>query len=245
MQENLTQTQASIVPQTPPDTSPDQPQKAKKHFVLIFVHVTAIAIIGFLVYQNMQLKKEISQYQPTPIASTVPTTQSTTDSAVNWKTYVIPSEKLTIKYPSDWILTTVEDQFRTILTSPNNFILVFTTDMDGLGGGCDSDCQKYNITNVVLDTLNFYKVPLYVVVNGMKEDSSFGKAYIGFNVIPDKTCLSNICYGFNGKNSSGTTGISGGYANESTGSSVYMPVDEFVTSTDVKVALSILEKLSY
>lgn len=72
MNESLTQTQPAI-PQTPPTTSPIQPQKTKKSLALmIAIHILAVASIGYLVYQNIQLKKQISLLTTVPITTPTP-----------------------------------------------------------------------------------------------------------------------------------------------------------------------------
>jgi hypothetical protein len=101
MDENLTQTQPSVNPQTSSTTPPVQPQKTKKPLALmIVIHLIAVAVIGYFIYQNMQLKKQISQPQSTPIASVTPTALPTTDPTANWKTYNSPENTFSFKYPS-------------------------------------------------------------------------------------------------------------------------------------------------
>lgn len=77
MDENLTQTQQSVVPPASPTAPPVQPPKGKKSLVLmIAIHIIAVAVIGYFVYQNIQLKKQLSLPQSTPITVT-PSTPST------------------------------------------------------------------------------------------------------------------------------------------------------------------------
>ena len=153
--------------------------------------------------------------------------------------YTIPNENLKISYPASWTL--VSDQNQYTLVSPNNFELSFQIAIDGLGGGCDEECQSHNLGNVVLKTLNFYSKPLYVVVNGLRDDWGQQKPFTRFNVILEKTCFAIICYGFPGLNSQGIVIITGRYVNNGAN----MPVEEFAKSSDVKTALLILESISY
>jgi hypothetical protein len=226
----------------------------QKGFAQILVIIILFILIGAGAYYFGTKKGGVlpTPMEAPPSTTTTTTVSLTTDPTANWKTYVIAQEKITFKYPNNWIISFVEDQSQTILTSPNNFQLNFRTGIDGLGGGCPTECQERNLKNVVLDTLNFYQVPLYVVVNGLKDGSDVEKPFIRFNVITEKTCWTNICYGFQGKNSFGIVIITGGFTEDkkatteiSTGGFVYMPVDEFVVSNDVKTALTILENLKY
>jgi hypothetical protein len=172
------------------------------------------------------------------ILSTFKFTDQTPTVTLDWKTFTLPNEKLSIQYPSDWKLQKTDSTLPTYqLTSPNKFYLTFMTEIDGIGGDCDSQCQSHNIPNVNLGKLDFYTRPLYVVVNGFK-DKFAGEAVIGFNVITEKTCWANICYGFAGKNSPGTVSVYGSFGS-------LIPTDQFVNSPDVKTALLILGKLTY
>lgn len=98
MEEATTTISQNPVPATPPV----QPQKGKKMMLMIVVHAIVIATIGYLVYQNMQFRKQISLLQPTPIASITPTVLPTTDPTANWKTYINNKYKYEIKFPSLW-----------------------------------------------------------------------------------------------------------------------------------------------
>ncbi|MCB9813277.1 MAG: hypothetical protein H6772_02625 [Pseudomonadales bacterium] len=172
-----------------------------------------------------------------------------------WKSYKIFNEKLSFNYPPDWKLeeNNVENSNSEWsmgdiqLLSPNNFLLRIRTNIDGLGGGCDEECQKNNIENQTLATLNFYNKPLYVVLNGLQPNKEFSSTgNIRFNVIPAQRCWNNICYGFDGLNTQGTTMITGEFVSKINGmESVYMMSDKFVNSTDVNTALKILETFSY
>ena len=180
---------------------------------------------------------------PAPSIKATPT-KTATVSAIpqGWKNYQLPDEKLSFSYPQNWKLKTESTGSigtRYSVTSPNNFNLIFITSLDGLGGGCDEVCQSQNIKNTVLGTLNFSTKPLYIVVNGFKDKTNPLKAEISFNVIPTKTCWSNLCYGFNGKNTPSVTIIEGAFPGK-----LMTPV-EFTNSADVKTAVSILKTLTY
>jgi len=100
MNENLTQTQPSVNPQTPVDSTPVQSQKNKKSLVLmIIIHLIAVVVIGYLIYQNIQLKTQIIKSEPTPIASLTPTVLPSTDPTVDWKTYNDTKFNFSFKFP--------------------------------------------------------------------------------------------------------------------------------------------------
>jgi hypothetical protein len=188
------------------------------------------------------------------------TTENIDTSGINtngWKSLFIPNEKLTLQYPSTWTVMQQNMAWPTYyLISPNNFVLGISTDVGGLGGACPSStCLQINIPNIDIGTLNFYKQPLYIVVNGPKTNINppSTNTYIQFNVITSKDCFANICYGFWGENSSGTVIIIGRFIKNisalNTNTFFYaddtMQPDQFINSGDVKTAVAILKTLHY
>lgn len=172
-----------------------------------------------------------------------------------WQSYTIFNEKFSFNYPQDWELEennidNADPEWSVgdvSLLSPNNFLLRIRTNMDGLGGGCDEECQKYNVPNQTLTTLNFYKQPLYVVLNGFQPNEEFrSTGNIRFSVIPVQNCWNNVCYGFEGMNTQGTTMITGEFVSKKNKNiSIYMTADEFINSPDIGIAIKILKTLSY
>ncbi len=173
------------------------------------------------------------------------------DLITNWKAYTMPIEKLTIRFPPDWTLTkqsfpedpTAES---VTFTSPSNFQLSFTTGGQ-YKGECNADCQSHNIPNILLDTLNFYSKPLYVVVHGLKDDSSFGSARTLFSVIESKSCFDNLCGGYTGKRGRIVV-IQGGFIKQidkKTSSYTNISANDFVNSADVKTAIKMLKNIHY
>lgn len=92
-------------------------QKGFVHILLLIITIiVAFGAIGFLVYQNSRLKRQVT-YNPgdtklqndvTPIPSPNPTT--------GWKTYKYEKMKLTFNYPPDWeIAQSVEGCYGPIL----------------------------------------------------------------------------------------------------------------------------------
>jgi hypothetical protein len=168
----------------------------------------------------------------------------------NWSTYALPNEKLSFRYPSDWKIEEITYQpghngFSYLtesvgLTSSNGFKIGISTGGQGFGGGCGYDCQCENLDNYVLGTLNFKSNPEYIVVHGLKENSIYGNANIRFGVIPYKYCWDNLCYPGGAKNTQGALSISGTWNN-----SKFMQPNDFISSPDVKTAVSILKTLHY
>lgn len=168
----------------------------------------------------------------------------------NWMSYTMPNEKLSFKYPSDWKIEGNTNQpgqngfpyltESVSLTSPNGFKIGISTGGQGFGGGCEYNCQCENLDNYVLGTLNFKSSPEYIVVHGLKENSVYGNASIRFEVIPYKYCWDNLCYPDGAKNTQGVLSISGTWNN-----SKFMQPNAFISSPDVKTAVSILETLHY
>lgn len=194
-------------------------------------------ILGIFVLGFILGKIPVATEKSSSLVTTYP---SPTPSIVSgWIAYVLPEEKIKMQYPPTWKLEEDSSQSSYILMSPNDFRLTFRVNLDGLGGGCSGECPEHNIENEVIDTLSFYDVPLYLVVNGAKDNFFRGiKPFIRFNVIPRRNCYFNICYGFNGKNTPGATIISGSFE-------TFMPTEQFIQSSDVQTAVNILKTLSY
>lgn len=210
--------------------------------VVVWLMLVLILILSSVIVYLLAQQKTVEQSPPpstTAVISTSPILPTESVTTIEWNEFELPLEKFTFKYPTDWRLILDDKQQIYTVISPNKFKLTFRPGLDGLGGGCDEECQQHSIENVIIDTLNFYDQPLYVVVNGLKDNyTGHNPAYIAFNVVPEKVCLWNICYGFKGKNSPGTTMITGSFG-------AFMPTNEFINSSDVKTALKILESIRY
>ncbi len=85
--------------------------KQKGFVVLPVIIITLVGIIGYLVYQNSQLRKGGVNTLPTVtnIATTLQNPSPTIDPTVNWKTYTNPRYKFTFKYPRSLTVTNYTD----------------------------------------------------------------------------------------------------------------------------------------
>lgn len=112
MQENNT---AQVTPEVQSVAISNDQQPKNNNFLLILLSILlfiSVAISGFFAFQTQKLVKELTLLRtvPTSMAKVEPTTEPvatnsanvTTNSTVNWKTYVDPQQRFSIKYPSTW-----------------------------------------------------------------------------------------------------------------------------------------------
>ncbi|MCX6793645.1 MAG: hypothetical protein NTY06_00905 [Candidatus Gottesmanbacteria bacterium] len=93
----------SIIPPQPPPTQPimSTPAKPKSSLLtgfIVIILLLFLGAVGFLVYQNRQLKQQISHVQPTPTPLITPIT--TPDPTANWKTFTL--NEIIFRYPPNW-----------------------------------------------------------------------------------------------------------------------------------------------
>lgn len=141
MDQNLTQTQQGVTSATPPNVPPVQAPKDKKSLLLmITIYLVVVAVIGYFVYQNIQLDKQISQPQPTPsifatpTSSTTPTTfpKNTTECSGNDKYSILikePSSNSTIseflvKYSNGGADFNIREMVAYCIELENNFLIL-------------------------------------------------------------------------------------------------------------------------
>lgn len=221
---------------------------------IVLVIVLIVAAAGGVYYwQQQQAKKQKAELQSQIDALKKQVSDAeqkakeaeaaNADETANWKSYTITADKLSFKYPTSWRLTTTKDGYASLM-SPNKFMVSFATGQ-GLGGACIDDCPAHNVQNQVLAELSYYTAPLYAVVNGLKDTSKYGEKTIQYNVITEKTCYYNICYGYTGKNSKVPIIITGQFVESVGGKAVYVEPAKFVSDPDVKTSISILKTLSY
>lgn len=88
--------------------------------IAVFI-IFSLGIVIFLYNQNQQLKKMLTNYQPTLVAS--PTPVATTDPTVNWKTKV--TTLFSFKYPQNLTLEERQKNYFVLLSNANNPSSVF------------------------------------------------------------------------------------------------------------------------
>lgn len=97
---------AAPQPQTqPPAPNPVQlvAQKPKNNLIIIIAAILLIislGIIGYLVFQSLQSKKQTTKVQPTPTPSSILT--PTPDITANWEKYTNTQYGFEIKHPSEY-----------------------------------------------------------------------------------------------------------------------------------------------
>jgi hypothetical protein len=126
-------------PQTQPTTPPVEvpPVKPKKNIVLtgalILLFLIMAAALGYLGYQNYQLKKQISTLQSKESASSSGDNQQLTN---NWKSY--RGSRYSFKYPENWVLENegAKSENISLKSSDNSVSLMLSQDIQGWGGTC-------------------------------------------------------------------------------------------------------------
>ena len=72
--------------------------------VITIISIVVLGVIGFLVYQNIQLKKQVTLPSTTPVVTPVVTSTpaATPDETANWKIYTNTLYGFEIKYPPNF-----------------------------------------------------------------------------------------------------------------------------------------------
>jgi len=84
---------------TPQSVAPVKLSSAKLIAFMFTLIVLMLGTIAYLLYQNNQLKSQISSAQSTPTPTVIP------DPTVNWKTYTNDKAGYEIRYPMNWFIT--------------------------------------------------------------------------------------------------------------------------------------------
>lgn len=82
-------------------------------------------------------------------SSAKPNTATTSEDTTNWKTY--SSMGVSFKYPSTWTIAESKDKYGSSyasVTSPKGFVLYFSPELTGRGGGCAPDAPEMVSVNV-------------------------------------------------------------------------------------------------
>jgi hypothetical protein len=77
--------------------------------LIIIIILTLVGVVGYLAYQNTQLRNVLPTPTQSPISvatnlptQTIPTVKPTTDPTASWKEHTDGSTFLKVKYPSSW-----------------------------------------------------------------------------------------------------------------------------------------------
>lgn len=100
-------------PLVTPQVVIEQPKRSNFLVILLSVLLLlAVSIAGFFAFQTQKLVKELTvlknEEKVVAVATTEPTTEpvatelSEVDPTVNWKTYIDPQQRYSIKYPLTW-----------------------------------------------------------------------------------------------------------------------------------------------
>lgn len=116
-QEPNNEIESKEMPAETPVSKPEVKNKPNQLMPVISVAafvILALGAIGFLYYQNQQLKTMLAKYQtPAPQATASPI--STPNPTANWKTYTNTVRGYSIQYPGDWTINTSKAE-----TKPDN-----------------------------------------------------------------------------------------------------------------------------
>lgn len=138
----------------------------------VFV-LLSLSAVGFLYYQNQQLKKMLANYQVAPTPTSSATALATADPTANWKTYTHPTYKYQFKYPSDWSAVVSQS------ASANTLFGLNADSKSGIGGievrEIPTEPQNFNSlteskiikqTPVTINGISGYKTKYSNVVSG-------------------------------------------------------------------------------
>jgi Ca2+/Na+ antiporter len=133
----------------------------------IFV-LACLVVVGFLYYQNQELKSMLANYQTKPTASPTPT--ATTDPTASWQTYINKKGNFSFKYPDN---VTAKDQIHI----PNMVGIGMTNVMNAFNNAGGSSGSPYFMDieyNLPLND-NYAKPPSGVKVDSQQEINLGGK----------------------------------------------------------------------
>ncbi len=107
--------QTPVLQEVTPQVVVEQPKQSNFLIILLsIISVISLSIAGFFAFQTQKLVEELAllRTQPTPVATSEPTTEpvttsssTTVDPTAGWKMYTNKVFKFTFKYPSEYQLT--------------------------------------------------------------------------------------------------------------------------------------------
>lgn len=100
--------------------------------LIIVIMLALVGVVGYLAFQNTQLRKVLPTPTQTPSSTAsitatqvTPTVKPTADPTANWKTYLNTSSKYSIKYPADWGIENVSAGGNGALSSDARYIQIW------------------------------------------------------------------------------------------------------------------------
>ncbi|AKM81963.1 TPA: hypothetical protein DD449_05390 [Candidatus Berkelbacteria bacterium] len=266
-------------PQIPGEQSPMQPaQPAVSKWLWITLIIVVLIAGGYFAWYYLSgpgktaSTTTVTTTPATTNATTTPTTTTTTtatSATADWKTYAGKYEGLTLQYPSTWKLVTTDKTINDYkgsgltgpfenftLTSPNNYIIKYTTHIDGLGGGCDvgENCPKtffYNVLSMV--NANFTNLQLVQIERRDQNNTTVKSREIALWSPSLNTTAAyktgdnpeGIFYSmYSDKGVDKTLSqLSGGFVNED--GYLKMTMADYFNQADVKEAASILKTVTF
>jgi len=97
--------------------------RKNNNLLLIAAGALLLAIIGYLLFQNYQLRQKLTPPQP-------PTAIPLSDETANWKTYTNSAYNFSFKYPQNWKIN-MDQPNKIYVTSPTNFALIINYKVKG------------------------------------------------------------------------------------------------------------------
>jgi hypothetical protein len=125
--------------------------------LLILVIIAIIGGTGYFVWHSKsQVNKNLNNAAVSNSSTDTKNNLSSNNPYAGWKTFSAPREKFTLKYPSDWVEASGNNDGQYTLTSPDGLIVAYTylNTLDQEDGGCghQSACPKQNILSI--DTIS-------------------------------------------------------------------------------------------
>lgn len=202
MVENTTP-QEEVIKQPPITSKPlPTPVKPNKAPMIVMVVVTTLSLLlsGYFVYQNIQLKKQITQ----PTSPTV--TTETSDLTTDWKTYNDNVSNFSLKYPNSWKLLdrSIDDDFplknrlssssKAIALEKDGIYLIITIEREtgGESGGifvADGEYVEFtaNKSKVVIVDKDYYLSKSHPSISTLEQSHSGSYGWGSFfEIIPNK-----------------------------------------------------------